>query len=488
MKSYTHLSRYSQQVYLSIILAIAGFLLLWHRGSINIYEWDEARNGVNAYEMFFNHDYFNLYYGSEPDTISSKPPLLIWLMTISHALFGFNEFALRFPSLITTVLFFIVLYKLLNIYTSPFKAFITCMILITCRAIIDNHVGLTGDFDAPLLLFITLSVYYFSRYTEHDKVYALYMAALFTGIAFYAKGTAAFLYLPGFFFYLILKGKLKQLLTNKHTYAALLILVLIVSSWIYIAVNYTAYPEQSETMYGSRNSIETMLVHETFNRITSSNFSDYETADPFFFIHTIEWRMNTWHILFYLSVVIGIFRLYKSRAKLKTLMDNPEHRLTVLGLCLSIPIIILVNFAANTLNWYFAPTWPYIAYITVMGIAYICRKWQPAVLIFAVIFAFNLVKHFLYLHHLPTDMHEVMQNEKSFFKDDKPVVLFTRPKDDILLYVSWLHKGFVLYDNEADLTTLTGRQGVIPLDLLTKYEDKVEVKKQFGKYCTVILR
>ena len=50
------------------VLIIAGGLLFWKIGARGINEWDEARNGVNACEMYRNHDFLNLYYNGQPDT------------------------------------------------------------------------------------------------------------------------------------------------------------------------------------------------------------------------------------------------------------------------------------------------------------------------------------------------------------------------------------------------------------------------------------
>lgn len=474
----------SPVVYLLVILVLAAVLLLWGRGSFDIYEWDEARNGVNAYSMFFSGDYINLYYGSDPDTITSKPPLLIWLMVLSHHLFGFNEFALRFPTLIATLFFFIAVFRLVQLYEGAYKAFLTCMVLITCRAIIAGHVGLTGDFDALLILFLTFSTYYLAKFLEQDKVYGLYLAAVFTGMAFYTKGTAAFLFLPGIFIYLIISGKFKKLFGNVHTYGALTVLVLIVGSWVYIATTHTAYPDADKTMYGSNNSIETMLIHETYNRIVDDNFSDYETADPLFFVHTIEWRMNMWHILFYLSIVIGAYQLYVRRSNLLSTIRSQENRLTILGICLSLPIILLVNFSVNTLNWYFAPTWMFIAFFVVRCMVFITKRWQPAGYIFFLVFAFNLVKHFMFVDSRPSVLHKGL-TDNEFFKGDDPVVLFSRPKDDILLYTLWMGKGFVRYDTQEDKSAFTGKRGIIHQNKLNEMDNIVEVKDCYGSYCLV---
>ncbi len=65
--------------HLLFVLAVASFLLFSVIGKNSISEWDESRNGMNAYEMYHNGDYINLYYAGELDTWNAKPPLVIWL-------------------------------------------------------------------------------------------------------------------------------------------------------------------------------------------------------------------------------------------------------------------------------------------------------------------------------------------------------------------------------------------------------------------------
>ncbi len=472
--------------YLPIILCLAALLLLWHRGSYDIHEWDEARNGVNAFDMYFNHDYLNLYFGGEPDTISSKPPMLIWLIALSYKLFGFNEFALRFPSLIATMLYFIVLYKLISFYEDSLKAFLTCLLLITCRAIIGWHVGLTGDFDALLIFFMMLSVYSYVQFLERGRTSGLYLAALYTGLAFFAKGTPGLLFLPGLLVYTLLRGKLKLTLKNKHTYLALTVLCFVIGFWVYLAITNSAYPE--DTYYGSSNSIETMLIHETFNRITDGEFSDYAWRDYFFFFHNIEVRMNLWHFIFYLTVLLGFYKLYVNKNRLINYLNAPANKFTVAGICISMPIVLLVNFSECAHSWYLAPIWGFAAFITVRGMLYMQQKWSLAAFIWIFIFAFNFVKHFMFIDNKSTEMHRVMRKENPFFKTTEQVVLMNPLKDHLLLYLYWMDMDFIRYDETGNKTTLIGQKAIAYRNDIQQKKVNAEVVDCFDEYCLIKLK
>ncbi|MEO8150381.1 MAG: glycosyltransferase family 39 protein [Bacteroidia bacterium] len=209
-------------IVLTVIL-LSGFLSFYKLGLQDVYEWDESRNGVNAFEMLHNNDYVNLYFAGQLDTWNNKPPLLIYCIIISYKIFGLNQFALRFPSALATILFFYCCYKLFSLYTKNSTAFLGCIILMSCKGIIGFHAGRTGDFDALLLLFLTASLYFFLKYHDFNYKKGIYLFSIFMGLAFLTKGVAAFLILPGLFIYVMMRRKLKELLFFKHTWYSLII-------------------------------------------------------------------------------------------------------------------------------------------------------------------------------------------------------------------------------------------------------------------------
>src|SRR5262249_154660 len=143
------------------------------------------------------------------DSWNAKPPLLVWSIVLAYKIFGYNAFALRFFSAVASVFFFFFAFKLVRLYADEKTAFITCLILLTCKAVIGSHVGRSGDTDAFLLLFLTASLYYFLLFIDFGKRSAIFPSAIFWGLAFYAKGTTSFLLLPGLALYTIVTGKFK---------------------------------------------------------------------------------------------------------------------------------------------------------------------------------------------------------------------------------------------------------------------------------------
>jgi 4-amino-4-deoxy-L-arabinose transferase-like glycosyltransferase len=107
-------------IVLSLILLIATLLRFYKLG-INppSLSWDEASIGYNAYSIeqtlrdehgrFLPYDYFSAFG-------DYKPPLSIYLTAVSLRIFGFSEWAIRFPSAFLGVLSVFLVYLLIEEY------------------------------------------------------------------------------------------------------------------------------------------------------------------------------------------------------------------------------------------------------------------------------------------------------------------------------------------------------------------------------------
>lgn len=85
-------------VLLLALLTAGGFLLFTNLGETGISDCDEARHGINAYEMMQSGDYVVTTYRGEPDYWNLKPPLTDYCIMLGYRLFGYNALGLRFYS------------------------------------------------------------------------------------------------------------------------------------------------------------------------------------------------------------------------------------------------------------------------------------------------------------------------------------------------------------------------------------------------------
>ena len=143
------------------VLSIAAFFCFFNLGQQPLMLWDESLHGEIALQMLQNGDWFNYYFGGEPEPWFAKPPLAIWAIVLSYKIFGINEFALRFPSALAIAISFFFIFKIIQLYKGNRFAFFTSLILISINGLIGPHVGRTGDTDGLLVCFLMAASWFF---------------------------------------------------------------------------------------------------------------------------------------------------------------------------------------------------------------------------------------------------------------------------------------------------------------------------------------
>lgn len=426
----------NKSVLILIVISIALFFSFIKKGSHDLQEWDEARNGVNAFEMLQNGDYINLHYKGELDTWNAKPPLLIWLIALSYKLFGFNEFALRLPTTLAVIFFFYFAFQLISGLTNPKTAFITCIVLMASKAVFGNHIGLTADFDGLLLLFLTASVYYFIDFTEHQTKYSVFLMALFTSLAFYTKGPASLVLMPGFFLYSVIR-KQWWILKMWQTWVSLVIFLMMVLSWFYVSSVYGH--SSSKSFYGSKSAIETMIVYDTIERLTNPAFdmTGYNGNIYLFVFEVLDARLNLWNYVFYLGVITGIVWWFKRRSAEKLIPFLNKRKMLLLSICLISPLAMVMTVASTKNNWYLAPIFLYVAYIVSETIQLYINKNKLSTFLITALFIFTFVRQTAYLVQLPSEKHKYFNQIKAL-KNNK-IILLDEPTQDVVLYLKWLN-------------------------------------------------
>jgi len=174
-------------ILLTIIVLLGGCLRFWqlvnHPVSLSI---DEVAIGYNAYSILKTaHDehgeFLPLAFRSVGDY---KPPVLIYLMVPSIAIFGLNEFGVRLPMALVGTLTIIFVYLLTHQLT---KNKIVSLIASFSIAISPWHIQFSrASFEAILaLFFMLLGVWLFLRSME-QKGHLLWLSAIFFPLAMYS--------------------------------------------------------------------------------------------------------------------------------------------------------------------------------------------------------------------------------------------------------------------------------------------------------------
>jgi len=156
-------------------------------GATPLFDEDEGYFAEVAREMAVSGNYLTAYLNGKPEY--DKPVLTYWAQAASFKLFGFNEFAARFPSALATFIWGIALFIFVRRQTDTNTAFCAALFLIS--AIQMTITGKAAIADALLNLFITLAMFSVFSYLESGKTTSLCQAALFTGVGVLTKGPVA---------------------------------------------------------------------------------------------------------------------------------------------------------------------------------------------------------------------------------------------------------------------------------------------------------
>ena len=230
MTDRTHLRKTDAAFFLVVAFLLVAllYLLFGHLGESPIESYDEARHGVNAYEMIRNSDYLVQTYQGLPDYWNLKPPLSFWLISLAYRLFGYNAFALRFFSafsgLLTALAVALWSWKRCGRWT----AVLTLAIFTANRVFFGLHFARYGDADAQYQLFFTLAI--LSTIMCDRGFRWLYCSAICFGLAFLEKGFHA-VNIPMICFLILLCNRQIDQLSTKRFFLLLAAGLLLVFSW-----------------------------------------------------------------------------------------------------------------------------------------------------------------------------------------------------------------------------------------------------------------
>ncbi|MFK8005600.1 MAG: ArnT family glycosyltransferase [Saprospiraceae bacterium] len=336
-----------------IFLILCCLPLFLHLDVAPLHLWDESRQAVNALEMLENGNWFVTHYRSEPDMWNTKPPLLIWLQVLCFKIFGVGVFAVRLPSalagLATVLLLFFFCKKYLH---NQLLGFCAAFVLLTTQGFISNHVTRTGDYDALLTFWTTLTVFLFFAWINSEdtkqKRNLLYATALSIAAAVLTKSIMGFVLLPPLFLFLIWKKQLQTLFTSIHFYGA-------VSIFLTIVLGYYFLRENQNPGY-----LEAVLE----NDIRGRYFETQEGNNRSFFFHMrkiYEERFVPWLYFLPLGFLATFFAKPRTKEFVKLLFFS--------GLF----FLLIISFSQTNLIWYDAPLLSLWSVVVGLGIEKIIR-------------------------------------------------------------------------------------------------------------------
>ncbi|MCC2546084.1 glycosyltransferase family 39 protein [Hymenobacter sp. BT175] len=240
---------------LAPLLLLLASVLFWFRlGEAPLHLWDEARLGVNALWVAHTGDWLILRADpgtddppariiaawqppapgaatgpglvrrgiAAPDVWNTKPPLVPWLQALCLWLFDNPLLAIRLPAAGAGWLTVVVLYVFgWRVLRQPGVGVVAALVLATTPAFLGVHVSRTGDFDAPLVLFMTVGALSFWTYLQTRRTLCLGLAGAGLALALLTKCSAALLPLPALGLYVLAHRAYRPVLRDARLWLAL---------------------------------------------------------------------------------------------------------------------------------------------------------------------------------------------------------------------------------------------------------------------------
>lgn len=323
---------------LLIVLLITAIPLFAHLDDISLLVWDESRLANNAIEMYETNNYLVVTFDYKPEMWSTKPPFLIWMQVLSMKLFGINDLAFRLPSalsgLFTCVFLLWFFDRKLNL---PWLGILSAIILITVPDYVMLHGTRTGDYDATLVLFMTLYACCFFLYIEENNKKYFWLTVLFLILAALTKGVAGVLFLPAILVYSLYRRKLLTILRMTQFYLGLFL-------FLFFVVGYYVLREQYNPGY-----IQAVINNELGGRYLKTLEGKAVDGPLFYYDLLIGWCFKPWYWVLPLGIAAGLF-----------LRDKKIKDLSIFMLMIVVTFFIIISFSSTKLHWYMQPVFPFL--------------------------------------------------------------------------------------------------------------------------------
>jgi 4-amino-4-deoxy-L-arabinose transferase-like glycosyltransferase len=301
-------------------------------------QFDDARRGVNAFEMMQNGNLLVTHYDHQPDMWGTKPPLLVWFQTLLMLILGPGELAVRLPSAISGLLTCLAMFFFsLKYLKNPLFGLIWTTVLITFNGYVDYHGTRTGDFDAMLTFFMFLYSFFFFLFTEKkNKKYLLY-STLFVTLAVMTKGIAGLLFLPAMLLWAIISRSLKEVITSRQTWIGIFIFII-------VAGGYYILREILNPGY-----LDAVTQNELGGRYLQSIEGHDQNIGEYIDVY-INHRLLKWAIYIIPGLIAGFF-----------LKEKMAKRLHMYSIILVVIHLVIILLSRTKLMWYDLPEYPFLA-------------------------------------------------------------------------------------------------------------------------------
>ena len=151
-----------------LLIGLIAFLSFYKLDVKYVDPWDEARHGVNAYEMANGGSLIQSTYMRQADYYNLKPPLSMYGIMLGMAIFGNTVFALRFYAALSYVLLALCVGLFAKRY-GKLESLLAVAFLAVNTTAFQAHMIRSGDADSLYVLLFTLAMICMMKIRENGR-------------------------------------------------------------------------------------------------------------------------------------------------------------------------------------------------------------------------------------------------------------------------------------------------------------------------------
>lgn len=161
-----------------------------------------------------------------------KPPVGLWVQTISAKIFGVSGFSVLLPQIIAGILSILLVYHLVRRKFGAVAGLVAALALAVTPVVVATDRNNTMD--STLILTLLLAAWALIRATESGRLRFLLLGAILVGTGFNIKMLQAYLVLPALFVLYLLGSRERLLPKIGKQSLATIVLLLVSFSWVTI--------------------------------------------------------------------------------------------------------------------------------------------------------------------------------------------------------------------------------------------------------------
>ncbi|MDQ0244137.1 4-amino-4-deoxy-L-arabinose transferase-like glycosyltransferase [Bacillus fengqiuensis] len=241
---------------------------------LNFYQLKDA--GSNTYytvavkSMLTSfHTFFYASFDPAGFITVDKPPVALWIQTLSAYLFGLSDFSVLLPEALAGVISVWLMYIIVKPKFGRIAALLSSLVL-ACSPIFVAVVR-TNNVDSILILTLLIATWALMKSVEKQKVGWLILSVALVGVGFNIKMLQAYMVLPAFYLFYLIAVKVKWTKRIVHLVMATIVLASVSLSWP-LVVELT--PEDERPYIGgseTNSAIELALGYNGVSRLTGQN-------------------------------------------------------------------------------------------------------------------------------------------------------------------------------------------------------------------------